>query len=76
MRTYNNLHEDDDQDFYLLQDRDLVVTIKKPHTVEDADKALNNKDNYGRYTSTMRNSKVTPEDVDKHFGPEVRTLRI
>jgi hypothetical protein len=75
MRTYNSLHEEDDQDFYLLQDRDLIVTIKKPHTAEEADKALHSKDNYGRYISTMRNSKVTPEDVDKHFGPRSPNLK-
>ena len=69
MRTYSNLHEDDDQDFYLLQDRDLVVTIKKPHTAEEAVEALSKKDNYGRYTSTMRNSKVSDKDVDNYFGP-------
>jgi len=69
MRTYNNLHEDDNQDFYLLQDRDLVVTIKKPHTAEEAVEALNKKDNYGRYTSTMRNSKVSDKDVENYFGP-------
>ena len=69
MRTYKSLHEDDDQDFYLLQDRDLIATIKKPHTAEEASEALHNKDNYGRYISTMRNSKVSDKDVDNYFGP-------
>ena len=75
MRTYNNLHEDDDQDFYLLQDRDLIVTIKKPHTAEEASEALSKKDNYGRYTSTMRNSKVSDKDVEDYFGPRSTNVK-
>ena len=70
MTTYKSLYEEEDsQDFYLLQDRDLIVTIKKPHTAEEADKALNIKDNYGRYTRTMRSSKVSDKDIENYFGP-------
>lgn len=76
MTTYKSLYEEEDsQDFYLLQDRDLVVTIKKPHTVEEADEALKTKDNYGRYISTMRSSKVSDKDVDNYFGPRSPNVR-
>ena len=70
MTTYKSLYEEEDsQDFYLLQDRDLIVTIKKPHTAEEADEALKTKDNYGRYISTMRSAKVSDRDVENYFGP-------
>lgn len=76
MTTYKSLYEEEDsQDFYLLQDRDLIVTIKKPHTVEEADEALKTKDNYGRYISTMRSSKVSDKDVDNYFGPRSPNVR-
>jgi len=75
MITYKSLYEEENsQDFYLLQDRDLIVTIKQPHTAEEADKALNTKDNYGRYISTMRSSKVSNKDVENYFGP--RSLNV
>jgi hypothetical protein len=79
MRTYKSLYEEDERDNYLLQDRDLIVVIKKPHTAEEADKALHTKDNYGRYISTMRNSKVSDKDVDDYFGPRspnVKNVRL
>jgi len=79
MRTYKSLYEEDERDNYLLQDRDLIVVIKKPHTAEEADKALHTKDNYGIYISTMRNSKVSDKDVDDYFGPRspnVRNVRL
>lgn len=70
MSIFRELYEEeDDQGFWLAQDRDVTVTIKPPHTAEEADKALQTKDNYGRYISTMRNSKVSQKDVEEYFGP-------
>lgn len=75
MSLYKKLYEEDDnQDSWLLQDRDTVVTIKPPYSVQEADTALNNKENYGRYISTMRNSKVSQKDIEEYFGP--RSLNV
>lgn len=66
MRFYENEETNTD---YIMFDRDVVLTMKYPYTAEDAITALDNKDNYGRYISTMRSSKVTEKDLDEFFGP-------
>ena len=73
MRLYSRLYENDEEDLYLLLDRDIVVRVKAPKTPDDVVKALENKDNYGRYLGTMRNAKVSDKDVENHFGP--RSIR-
>lgn len=74
MRLYSKLYENDEEDLYLLMDRDLVLRVKSPNQIDDAIKALEDKNNYGRYVSTMRNAKVSDKDVEDYFGP--RSIRV
>lgn len=74
MKLYSKLYENEDEDLYLLMDRDLVLRVKSPRTIDDVIKALEDKNNYGRYISTMRSAKVTDKDVEAYFGP--RSIRV
>lgn len=74
MKLYSKLYENEDEDLYLLMDRDLVLRVKPPGTIDDVIKALEDKNNYGRYVSTMRSAKVSDKDVEAYFGP--RSIRV
>lgn len=74
MKLYSKLYENEDEDLYLLMDRDLVLRVKSPRTIDDVTKALEDKNNYGRYVSTMRSAKVSDKDVEAYFGP--RSIRV
>lgn len=65
MRFFEN---EEEQAGFIL-DRDQVLTIKAPHTIEDAIKAFKDINNYGIYVSSMRGRKVTDKDLEAHFGP-------
>lgn len=74
MKLYSKLYENEEEDLYLLMDRDLVLRVKPPGTIDDVIRALENKNNYGRYISTMRSAKVSDKDVEEYFGP--RSVRV
>lgn len=57
----------------MLLERDQILTVKSPHTIEDAIKAIADINNYGEYTSSIRSTKVTDRDLEAHFGP--RSIR-
>lgn len=71
MRFFEN---EEEQAGFLL-DRDQVLTIKAPHTIQDAIQAFKNIDNYGIYVSSMRGRKVTDKDMEAHFGPSSPRLK-
>jgi hypothetical protein len=73
MRLFEN-DEDLKQDAILF-DRDVVVKVKPPLTIEEVDTALKNKEYYGRYIQNIRSSKVTEKDLEDHFGPRSPRLR-
>jgi hypothetical protein len=60
----------------LLIDRDQVLVVKAPHTLEDVIQAINTVDNYGTYISSMRGRKVTDKDLEAYFGPNSPRLRM
>lgn len=67
-----NIFEDEEEQgpgSWIAADKDIVVTPEAPSTVEDAVKALENKDNYGIYLSNIRTGKLTPKDMEEFFGP-------
>ncbi len=48
---------------------DILVTPKDGATVEDIDKALNNKDYYGSYLINIRDKMSVNKAIEDHFGP-------
>lgn len=54
---------------WIAADKDIVLIPTEPSTVEDAIKALEDKNNYGIYLSNIRTGKVTPKDMEEFFGP-------
>ena len=54
---------------WIAADKDIVVIPQGSSTVEDAIKALEDKNNYGIYVSNIRTGKVTPKDMEEFFGP-------
>ena len=67
-----NIFEDEEEQgpgSWIAADKDIVLTPEAPSTVEDAVKALENKDNYGIYLSNIRTGKLTPKDMEEFFGP-------
>ena len=54
---------------WIAADKDIVVIPQGSSTVEDAVKALEDKNNYGIYLSNIRTGKVTPKDMEEFFGP-------
>jgi hypothetical protein len=67
--------ENEEEQAGILLDRDQVLTVKAPHTIQDAIKAFKNVDNYGIYISNMRGRKVTDKDIQAHFGPSSPRLK-
>jgi hypothetical protein len=59
---------------YLLMDKEYVLTPVDT-TAEELIKAFDNKDNYGRYVSSMRSAKVTDKDLEDYFGPRSPRLK-
>ena len=53
----------------IAADKDIVVIPQGSSTVEDAIKALEDKNNYGIYVSNIRTGKVSPKDMEEFFGP-------
>ena len=62
-------NEDDFVSGGMLIDRDQVLVVKPPHTLEDVIQAIKTVDNYGTYVSSMRGRKVTDKDLEAYFGP-------
>ena len=67
-----NIFEDEEEQgpgSWIAADKDIVVIPQGRSTVEDAIKALEDKNNYGIYVSNIRTGKVTPKDMEEFFGP-------
>lgn len=73
-----HIHENDDEFVGggLLVDRDQVLVVKPPYTIDDVIKAINTVEYYGPYISSMRGRKVTDKDLEAHFGPSSPRLRM
>lgn len=72
-----NIYEDEqDPSSWIAADKDIVLTPLPPFTVEDAIKALENKDNYGIYLANIRTGKVTDKDLEAYFGPTHRATKM
>jgi len=69
MRNISEDEEEQGPGSWIAADKDLVLLPKDPSTIEDAIKALENKDNYGIYLSNIRSGKVTPKNMEDFFGP-------
>ena len=70
-----NIFENEEEQANLLLDRDQVLTVKAPYTIEDAIRAFKTVDNYGIYISSMRGRKVSDKDLIDHFGPSSPRLK-
>jgi len=64
-----NIFENEEEQVGLLLDRDQILTVKAPYTIQDAIKAFEDVNNYGIYISSMRGRKVTDKDMEAYFGP-------
>jgi hypothetical protein len=66
-----NIHEEEEQGpgSWIAADKDIVATIQAPSTIQDAIKALEDKNNYGIYLANIRSGKVTAQEMDDYFGP-------
>jgi hypothetical protein len=69
-----NIFEDEEEQgpgSWIAADKDIVVTPESPSTVEDVIKALENKDNYGIFKSTMADNQAKED----RYGPSGNRTR-
>ena len=67
-----NIFEDEEEQgpaSWIAADKDIVVTPQGNSTIGDIINALEDKNNYGIYLSSIRTGKMTPKDMEEFFGP-------
>lgn len=69
MRNIFENEEEQGPGSWIAADKDILLVPEEPFTIQDAIKALEDKNNYGIYLSNIRTGKVTPKDMEEFFGP-------